>query len=411
MADTFYTIPYRDDGSCCPTCGLPSDPCACPEGCCKLPYDYEDITDSGAVVYVYAINVWKCGEFGSTDWTLVNDEFGSPGNNNLYLFSLNNTISTGCFIGEKPRTPPLTQAGGSGDNNLSKLRWCCETEEFRDYPWTFPADCITAEDCTPDPEHVAPYVYLQYTTTGDGYFAASDAGPYGCQEIFLSDEIDLMDDECYMTSIDYVGPYLINGLIDCYNIPFINFPALDIWDTSCYSEVTSSEPPVCPGACIDCPIYYPQLPNWSIGGTSGGSWTTSSGTAITFTFSDSTICGGTFDLFSASSSFTAIDLPAGGTIQVDISGTMPKESSFTSPSSYDYFDATINDAVSFAVVGGATVSSAYGDDCIMTGVFNSSGPIVLPAGCYYVQVNGGHVGPVGGYRADSPTITVTVTVT
>lgn len=28
---TYYTIPYKQDGSCCPVCGLPSDPCNCPE--------------------------------------------------------------------------------------------------------------------------------------------------------------------------------------------------------------------------------------------------------------------------------------------------------------------------------------------------------------------------------------------
>jgi hypothetical protein len=104
-------------------------------------------------------------------------------------------------------------------------------------------------------------------------------------------------------------------------------------------------------------------------------------------------------------------LPSGGTITIDLSGDMVKHSTFTSPDSYSVFGAYLYDAFTFANVGGVSVTSVYGDNCTMTPISESSGPMTVPPGCYYFEMSGSSIGPIGGLRASGASITVTFTFT
>jgi hypothetical protein len=84
---TYYTIPYKQDGSCCPVCGKPETPCECPECECA------DLTGLSLGITVSA------GFGGGPECTpvLFEGPVACPGG------GVNETWTPACCIGDPPR--------------------------------------------------------------------------------------------------------------------------------------------------------------------------------------------------------------------------------------------------------------------------------------------------------------------
>jgi len=223
----YYTYPYKSDGSCCETCNqAPLAPCDFCDGCCPT-----SGAQSSLSVYVYVVRVWKC-QAGGSGYILVNDEFGSPGNNDLYMVSTV-AMTPGCNQQKKPGTATLR----------GEIGFCCETTAMKSI-------CDSSSTCVPlvgGGKRI--YYNASYGDYTKGLFDPNNDGPFGygsCAQVGDTATLPLDDDVCYTTEIIASGNGDFADYINCNTSPFLSLPGAGT-PNPCDGLLDQAD---CPATCV-----------------------------------------------------------------------------------------------------------------------------------------------------------------